>query len=258
MPQCFIALGGNMGDVAAAFDQALSRLDAQPGIAVRQVSRTFRTEPVGSAAGTAYLNAAAELDCRLTPVQLLDALQREESLAGRVREYRWSPRPLDLDLLLYGRRLILHPRLIVPHPALWYRRFVLDPLAEIAADVIHPVKRLSVAALRHRLLPRPLPVVLTGGCPAFRENLAATLSARFPQAEIDANRSPCEPATLPSADPPAPALAIWLGPQLPDASCRNSGRAALELLPRAARLDATVLPEPREESVADVLAAALG
>lgn len=157
MPRSWIALGGNLGDVADSMRQALQACDARGLIVVRS-SRLFDTTPVGSASSDRYLNAAAELDAVEPAEALLDHLQAIERLAGRTRTERWGPRTLDLDLLFYGDSSLRTPRLTVPHPALWYRRFVLDPLADIAPDLRHPEFDATIGELRSRLLQRPLPV----------------------------------------------------------------------------------------------------
>ncbi len=161
MPCCLIALGGNLGDVPATFAAALVRL-ADRDLRVIHVSRLYATPPMGAGAGGPFVNAAATLETSLDPVTLLDRLLAAEDALGRVRTLRWGPRPIDLDLILYGDVVIDAPRLRVPHPAAWYRRFVLDPLCDIAADVIHPEAGETFASLRDRLLPRPLPVAISG------------------------------------------------------------------------------------------------
>ncbi|MEZ6061493.1 MAG: 2-amino-4-hydroxy-6-hydroxymethyldihydropteridine diphosphokinase [Planctomycetaceae bacterium] len=153
--RCCIGLGGNLNGVEAAFQQAVDRLQ-HSGFSVLAVSSVHRTPPMGASAGGEFLNAAAMLSTSLSAKDTLAALHHTEAAAGRTRHRRWEPRPLDLDLLLFGDDVCDSGDLVVPHPALWYRRFVLDPMSEIAADVIHPVFRLSIAELRNRLLRRPL------------------------------------------------------------------------------------------------------
>ena len=239
--QSFIALGGNLGSVEETFQSALAALDASPDIEVRQVSSSFRTPPMGQEAGEPYLNAAAELDANCPPLELLDHLQAIEIRHGRERTKHWGPRTLDLDLLLYGEDVLIHPRLTLPHPGCWYRRFVLDPLAEIAPHVLHPIKKLTFGELRTRLLERPLRVGLAGGGPADRQQLAAELSAAF----CDIHVSFWTPA-----DENPPTLLLWLGPP-------GDHSLTFAELPLRPRLDLTGFPEPTATATRHVLSAAL-
>lgn len=187
--RCWIALGGNVGDVSATLRSALDRIDASPGVDVRSASRLYDTTPVGAAAGARFFNAAAELEVEVSPPQLLDLLQRVESELGRTRDVRWGPRTIDLDLLLWGEACIRSERLTVPHPALWYRRFVLDPLVEIAPHAVHPRFGLTIRQLRERLLERPLPVAVAGTMPSAG-HLRRLLTEVFPdQIRITADLS---------------------------------------------------------------------
>lgn len=179
MPECLIALGGNLGDVRATFRAAGEQLARTGGIQLHRVSRPFVTPPVGDAAGGTFVNAAARITTSLTPLELLDVLQAIETDLGRTRDIHWGPRTLDLDIVLYGQTSIRSPRLHVPHTACWYRRFVLDPVVEIAGDVTHPELGLSFGALRERLLPRPLPVVLLGE-PAAVAEVTRRLAPKYP------------------------------------------------------------------------------
>ena len=176
MARCCIALGGNLGDVPLAFRQALGML-AAPGTRLRAVSGLYRTPPMGSAAGDTFWNAAAELDTNVPPVALLDRLLDIEGQLGRVRTRHWGPRTIDLDLILYDAAVLATPRLTLPHPAAWFRRFVLDPLAEVAPDIWHPSAGMSVLALRERLCVRPLPVAIDSPRAVA---LADTLAPEFP------------------------------------------------------------------------------
>ena len=123
MPRCHIALGGNLGDVEETFHWALARLGGTDPSTVTRVSSVFRTRPVGPHAGGEFTNAAAEIETDLEPLALLDLLQDLERRAGRTPGEHWGPRPLDLDLIFYADQMIDMPRLRVPHPACWYRRF---------------------------------------------------------------------------------------------------------------------------------------
>ena len=132
-----IGLGGNIGDVAAALRGALAALDMLPGTRLLRASRFYCTPAWGVEAQPDFINAAALLETTLAPRALLDALLEIERAHGRERAAdgsRWGPRTLDLDLLLYGDSVIDEPGLIVPHPQLHARAFVLVPLAEVAAD----------------------------------------------------------------------------------------------------------------------------
>ena len=230
-----IALGGNLGDVPAAFAAALEALHAAPGIRVTAASRAYRTPAVGAAAGGDFLNAAATLATALPPHALLDELHRRETAAGRVREARWGPRPLDLDLILHGARRVDDGRLTVPHPALGWRRFVLDPAREVAADWPVPGGG-RVVGLHAALLRRPLPVGVWTVDAGFYESLRTELEPAFP-----ARLWQCRPGATARRRPPT----LWLVP---------AGTAA-PAGPRFARLPAD--PAAAVAAVRDILAAAL-
>lgn len=152
---CAIALGGNLGDVDASFDAALTELDKLPGQIVA-VSSRYRTVSVGRAAGKDFLNAAAVIQTPLTAHELLAHLHAIEKSCGRARTAHWEPRRIDLDLILFGDEVIEEPKITVPHPLMWHRRFVLGPLAEIADQMVHPLYGQSVSSLLQRLDRRPL------------------------------------------------------------------------------------------------------
>jgi 2-amino-4-hydroxy-6-hydroxymethyldihydropteridine diphosphokinase len=128
----YIALGSNLGDRERTIEAALRDLQAQGDIRVVRCSRLHETEPVGGPPGQGrYLNAVAELETELPPRALLDRLLTIERRHGRVRGVANGPRTLDLDLLLYGQRVIDKQDLMVPHPRMWQRPFVMQPLEEI-------------------------------------------------------------------------------------------------------------------------------
>ena len=134
----FLGLGGNLGDAQAAMAAALRLIAADPGTAVRRVSSLYRTPPWGKTDQPDFLNAVAELRTRLSPRGLLDLCLEAERQLKRVRGERWGPRLIDMDILAYGERLIDEPGLVVPHPRLHQRAFVLIPLAQIAGGVMVP------------------------------------------------------------------------------------------------------------------------
>ena len=134
----FVGLGANLGDAAATVREAFDALGALPQTTCVARSSLYRSAPV-DAQGSDYINAVAQLRTGLSPLALLDALQAIEGRFGRERPYRNAPRTLDLDVLLYGQRRIVTPRLTVPHPRLHERAFVLVPLAEIAPDLALPI-----------------------------------------------------------------------------------------------------------------------
>jgi 2-amino-4-hydroxy-6-hydroxymethyldihydropteridine diphosphokinase len=139
MPRAYVGLGANLGDREAALRAALTALDANEGIDVTAVSTFRETDPVDYVDQPRFLNAAAALDTTLAPRELLDALLEVERSLGRTREGpRFGPRTIDLDLLLYGDESFDEPGLTVPHPRLHARAFVLEPLAELDADLVVP------------------------------------------------------------------------------------------------------------------------
>lgn len=145
MNTAYVALGANLGDPAATVRAAFGALANLPDSRVSRSSSLYRTAPVGLADQPDFINAVAELQTTLAPEALLDALFDIEQRFGRIRADRNGPRTLDLDLLLYDDQLIDLPHLTLPHPRLHLRAFVLQPLAEIAPQLVIP-SRGTVAA----------------------------------------------------------------------------------------------------------------
>lgn len=144
----YVALGANLGDRVTNLRRALGLMAKCPGIDVMRVSSFFENPAVGGPADSPdFLNGAAEIHTTLPPRVLLNQLLEIEKQLNRIRSEKWSPRTIDLDLLLYGSQIIDEPGLTVPHPLMHERRFVLEPLAELAPNAIHPVLNRSIADL---------------------------------------------------------------------------------------------------------------
>jgi 2-amino-4-hydroxy-6-hydroxymethyldihydropteridine diphosphokinase len=139
MPRVYIGIGANLGDREATILEALERLGAQEEIEVVAVSSLRETDPVGYADQPRFLNGAAALETRLTARDLLERMLAIERDLGRTRHGpRFGPRTIDLDLLLYGDALVDEPGLVVPHPRMTERAFVLEPLAELDPELVIP------------------------------------------------------------------------------------------------------------------------
>ncbi len=152
MAMVYLGLGSNLGDRRRNLETALEALRAHPQITVSAVSSFLETDPVGGPPGQGkFLNAAAGIETDLAPGALLEELKRIERALGRRPGPRWGPREMDLDILLYGEEILETAALVIPHPRLRERRFVLEPLAEIAPDARDPVTGLSVRNLLARL-----------------------------------------------------------------------------------------------------------
>ena len=146
----YLGLGGNLGDRLAALTEALALLDATPGMQRVSCSSVYETEPWGVTDQPRFLNLAAGFETTLSPVDLLAACQSVEARVGRAASYRWGPRLIDVDILLYGDEIVklATPDLQIPHPRLTQRAFVLVPLAELAPELSVPP---DGASIRRRL-----------------------------------------------------------------------------------------------------------
>jgi 2-amino-4-hydroxy-6-hydroxymethyldihydropteridine diphosphokinase len=141
-----IALGSNLGDSLATLQGAIEILDYTPGITVKSHSSWYQTAPVGPPQPD-YINACAILEIDLEPQQLLEKLLEIEIKFGRQRREKWGPRTLDLDLLLYDHLILENSQLVLPHPRMTERAFVLVPLAEIAPNWVHPGSGIAITEL---------------------------------------------------------------------------------------------------------------
>jgi 2-amino-4-hydroxy-6-hydroxymethyldihydropteridine diphosphokinase len=134
--RAYLALGSNLGDRRAHLQRAVDELCAAADIDVAAISRVYETDPVGGPEQGAFLNAVVAIDTDLDPHVLLVRAHELENIAQRVRAERWGPRTLDVDILLYGDVRMNEPDLVIPHPRMYERGFVLAPLRDVAPGVV--------------------------------------------------------------------------------------------------------------------------
>jgi 2-amino-4-hydroxy-6-hydroxymethyldihydropteridine diphosphokinase len=152
----YLALGANLGDREGNIRTALAALGETDGICITRVSSVLEYPAVGGPADAPpYLNAAAEVVTTLGSHALLHRIMEIEQQMGRLRRQRWESRIIDIDLLLYGEQIISSQELVVPHPLTHERRFVLEPLAEIAPEAVHPILQMTIAGLLQNLDRQP-------------------------------------------------------------------------------------------------------
>ena len=171
--RAYVGLGSNEGDSKALLTEAVRRLGDLPDTRLVAVSSLYVTSPIGGPEQPSFLNMVVALDTSLTPFGLLKASQSIEDLAGRTREVRWGPRTLDVDILWYHSFEVMEESLQVPHPRMEERRFVLEPLAEIAPGLVLPSGRTVCEALQ-----------------SVQDQLVRRLSSAIAPGDADA---PCHP-----------------------------------------------------------------
>ena len=177
MPVCLIGLGSNLGDRGQNLTAAVDRLAARPNISIMGKSAWHETSPVGGPADqAAFLNGVVTLQTSLGPQEILAMLLEVESQLGRTRTERWGPRTIDLDLLLYDELVLSTPSLVLPHPRMAWRQFVLIPAAEVAATMLHPPTGWTVARLLEHLDTAAPYVAITGSIGAGKSHLARRLA----------------------------------------------------------------------------------
>ena len=138
MTRAYISLGSNLGDRERTLNEAIRELKGSEGIAVLKASTFIETDPVGRTDQPKFVNSVVEIETSLDPQTLLNRLETIEGRLGRRREVRWGPRTIDLDIVLFGHLTLCTDRLTIPHPEMAKRRFVLEPLFELAPDLTVP------------------------------------------------------------------------------------------------------------------------
>ena len=164
MPLVYVGFGSNIGDRLAYIRSAIHALSETEGITLQKISSIYQTDPVGYETQAQFLNGVAAIQTDLPPLCLLHTLKNIETEVGRQHRIRWGPREIDLDILIYGDLCLHTEQLVIPHPEMHLRRFVLIPLAEIAPDLVHPVLKESVQTLLARLDDDKSALKAEGGC----------------------------------------------------------------------------------------------
>jgi 2-amino-4-hydroxy-6-hydroxymethyldihydropteridine diphosphokinase len=146
-----VGAGSNLGDREALIRDAIRWIGARQGNVIRACSPLYETEPFGRTDQGWFLNCVVQVETSRGLKDFFHLLQEAEALAGRVRKDRWGPRTLDLDLLFFGSEVFSDAELTVPHPGVAVRRFVLEPLCEVAPEFVHPLIGATVRELLDRL-----------------------------------------------------------------------------------------------------------
>lgn len=151
MHLAYIGFGSNIDDRLSYIQNAIHALSEAEGITLQKISSFYETEPVGYEEQAKFLNGAVAIGTCLSPHTLLQTLKQIEADVGRQNRTRWGPREIDMDILIYGDICLRSPDLIIPHPEMHLRRFVLVPLGEIASDLLHPVFNQTIQTMLERL-----------------------------------------------------------------------------------------------------------
>lgn len=197
--KAYIGIGSNLGDRRHYIESSVRMLTVAPELRFLRVSEIIETAPLLDDDQPSYLNAVAEVETQLDAEGLLKTLGEIEMLLGRVREERWGPRTIDLDLLVFGEEVVNKPNLTVPHPQMHLRSFVLKGLCELDEDLVHPILSVTVSELAKRLNERdfaldpqrPQLVCVSGvigvGKTTLAEKLAKELGCRILREPYDTN-----------------------------------------------------------------------
>ena len=144
--EVYLSFGSNVGDRQANIKNAVTELNIA-GVNLKQLSSLYETEPWGNTNQKSFLNMAGTFETLFSPSELMGKILAIENSLGRRREIKWEPRIIDIDILFFENEIINDKRLIIPHPEIEKRKFVLAPLAEIAPDFVHPVLKKSIREL---------------------------------------------------------------------------------------------------------------
>ena len=159
-----VGVGSNVGDRASLIENAVRQLGEQEGNRISAISSLYETEPFGKGDQPWFLNCVVQVETQKTIKAFFHSLQTLETSLGRLREERWGTRTLDLDLLFFNNTVFSDQELTVPHPGIPHRRFVLEPLCEIAPALVHPIHHLTAHEL-YKQLSDPLNVICLGRSP---------------------------------------------------------------------------------------------
>lgn len=147
----YLLLGSNLGDRNALINDAIGQIEQRIGIVFKR-SSVYETEAWGNQDQPAFLNIAVGVKTTLSPLEVLQEVLDIESALGRVRHEKWGARLIDIDIILYGNKVVdMGAQLQIPHPQMQYRKFVLQPLVEIAGECVHPLLKLNVSEILERL-----------------------------------------------------------------------------------------------------------
>ena len=151
MPSVFIGIGSNLGDRQKNCLRAVERMDRMADFRITGYSDWYLTKPVGVEGQEWYVNGVVSLTTDISPQDSLERLLKIEADMGRIRKERWGPRSIDLDILMFGQEIIQESNLKIPHPRMHLRRFVLEPMTQLAPNLVHPELGLSMKVLLENL-----------------------------------------------------------------------------------------------------------
>ncbi len=151
MHLAYIGFGSNIGDRLSYIQNAIHHIAQTKRITIHKISSLYKTSPVGYDAQDDFLNGVIAIQTDLPPLNLLRILKQIETSVGRQHRSRWGPREIDLDILIYADACVNTSEIIIPHPGMHLRRFVLVPLAELAPDMLHPILKETIQYLLNNL-----------------------------------------------------------------------------------------------------------